>query len=154
MASKTIKIFHLANNKLNDIRDVAALKDFKGLSVLKVDGNPFVNKYVDEGHLERWDKRHSKWHVLHSHHFFVRAVQLFSIGKNILWKYFWWINARNSCVILKSPFNQQSFQNILTFSLEMYQNVRIQIHQTLDWLDAEESVMINIRCEIFEYQLF
>lgn len=53
MASKTIKIFHLANNKLCDIRDVAALKDFKGLSVLKVDGNPFVNKYVDEGHLER-----------------------------------------------------------------------------------------------------
>ena len=53
MTSKTIKIFHLANNKLNDIRDVAALKDFKGLSVLKVDGNPFVDKYVDEGHLER-----------------------------------------------------------------------------------------------------
>lgn len=53
MTSKTIKIFHLANNKLKDIRDVAALKDFKGLSVLKVDGNPFVDKYVDEGHLER-----------------------------------------------------------------------------------------------------
>ena len=53
LASKTIKIFHLSNNKLCDIRDVAALKDFKGLSVLKVEGNPFVNKYVDEGHLER-----------------------------------------------------------------------------------------------------
>ena len=53
MSSKTIKIFHLANNKLKDIRDVAALKDFKGRSVLKVDGNPFVDKYVDEGHLER-----------------------------------------------------------------------------------------------------
>lgn len=53
--SKSLKILYLANNKLTEAKDLICLKDygFKGLEVLKVDGNPFVSKYVDHEHLSR-----------------------------------------------------------------------------------------------------
>ena len=52
-SSRAIKILYLANNKLENIKDLVCLKDFKVLEILKVDGNPFVSKYVDHEHLSR-----------------------------------------------------------------------------------------------------
>jgi len=52
-SSRAIKILYLANNKLENIKDLVCLKDFEVLEILKVDGNPFVSKYVDHEHLSR-----------------------------------------------------------------------------------------------------